>query len=159
MNFKLYLLSEEFHSICDWRNYNMSSGKGRPMLILVITDEQYPDAVCCIPISKDNDKDDKYKKLADKRPTNVHFLGLNKYDDYLLIQNMFYVRKEFIGSAFTINDIPAEIKNEQTKSDIMKKVKKMDILLKTGKVNGFVPRKEVYDIQVQYLQNKSADLS
>ncbi|OMF66417.1 hypothetical protein MKY66_28165 [Paenibacillus sp. FSL R5-0766] len=154
MEFKVYKLKQEFHSICDWREYKISINEQRPGLLLVLEDEQFPDSLCCIPISKDDDKHNKYKQLMISKPTNVHPIKMNQYDNYLLIQNMFYVRKEFIGDPFTVKQIHIEIKNSAEREVIMKKVKKMNALIKSGKLPYFVPRKEVHDIQISYLENK-----
>lgn len=157
--FKLYLLTEEFHEICDWQKYKMTTGnKGekRPTLLLLMDslNEDYPDSWCCIPISKDDDKDEKYLKLSTSKPDLVHRLNkFNRYDNYLLIQNMFYVRKEFIGLPFTVNDVHVEIKKERR--DIERKIKKVDSLIKRG-VLKYINREEVYKIQVQYLAAKKS---
>jgi hypothetical protein len=154
--FKVFKLTEEFHSICDWREYKIPISKHRPGLLLIIEDEKYPDSFCCIPITKDDDKDQKYKKLMEKKPHQVHPIHINEYDSYLLIQNMFYVRKEFVGAPFTVNNIHTEVKNETIQSDIIKKVNKMNALFKHGRCQYFVPRERVFAIQQEYLlQNKT----
>lgn len=119
--FKVFKLTEEFHSICDWREYKIPLSKQRPGLLLIIEDENYPDSFCCIPITKDDDKNEKYKNLMVKRPDQVHPIHINEYDSYLLIQNMFFVRKEFIGEPFTVKNIQTEVKNEAAKTEILKK--------------------------------------
>lgn len=152
--FKVYKLTPEFHRICNWREHRVSLGEQRPGMLLIVEDERYPDAVCCIPISKDDDKNHEYQGVEKKFPHQVHSINFNQYDNYLLIQNMFYVRKEFIGDPFTVNGVQVEVKNTTQQGEILKKVRKMDALLKHGKVNHFVNRERVYDIQVQYLEGK-----
>lgn len=154
MEYKVFKLTQEFHSICDWSIYKILISEQRPGLILVLEDAKYPDALCCIPISKDDDKRQKFRNLLLSKPDNVHPIKMNQYDNYLLIQNMFYVRKEFIGPPFTVKGIQVEVKNTTVKEDIMKKVKTIDALIKTGKLPYFVPREQVYDIQVKYLEDK-----
>lgn len=154
--FKVFKLTEEFHSICDWRDYKIPISKDRPGLLLIVEDEKYPDSFCCIPITKDDDKNQKYKNLMEKKPDQVHPIHINEYDSYLLIQNMFYVRKEFIGAPFTVNSVQTEVKNETIQADIIKKVNKMNALFKHGRFSYFVPREEVYKIQQDYLLQKKA---
>lgn len=154
IEYKVFKLSREFHQICDWRNYKIPLSEQRPGLLMVIEDSSYPDSVCCIPISKDDNKANKYRDIMIKHPDQVHPINMNQYDNYLLIQNMFYVRKEFIGSPFTVNNVHVEVKNTTQQEEILKKVKKMDALMKNGIVSRFVPRQQVYDIQMQYLLEK-----
>lgn len=157
-SFKVFLLSSEFYSICDWGNYKIPIKQNRPVLILAIEDSTNPDIVNCIPISKDDDKNDKYKNLSASKPDLVHPLDdINHYDNYLLIQNMFYLRKEFIGAPFIVDGSHSEIKKEALKRAITKKVKKLDALFKRGSLKGFVPRQEVYDLQLQYLEKKEKE--
>lgn len=152
-NFKVYLLSPDFHGICDWSIYKIPTKENRPVILLAIEaieDQRYPDSLCCIPISKDDDKDDKYKKLFERKPDLVHPIAINEYDNYLLIQNMFYVKKEFIGAPFLVNGIHSEIKDNLLKKTISKKAKKINALINLGKLN-YVNREEVYRLQVEFI--------
>jgi hypothetical protein len=153
MEFKVFKLTQEFHSLCNWRDYKIPISEQRPGLLLVFEDAKYPNALCCIPISKDDDKDQKYRKLLQTKPNNVHPINMNQYDNYLLIQNMFYVRKEFIGDPFTVKGIQIEIKNAASRQEILKKVSTIDALIRGGKLPYFVPREEVYALQVKYLDD------
>lgn len=63
LNFKVFLLSDEFYNICDWQKYKIPIKKNRPALILAIEDLDNPDKLHCIPISKDDDKNKKYANL------------------------------------------------------------------------------------------------
>lgn len=153
MEFKVFKLTQEFYSVCNWRDYKIPLSDQRPGLLLVFEDTKYSDALCCIPISKDDDKNQKYKNLLQKKPNNVHPINMNQYDNYLLIQNMFYVKKEFIGAPFTVKGIQIEIKNTTSRQEILKKVSAIDALIKAGKLPYFVPREEVYEIQVKYLND------
>ncbi|TEB06167.1 hypothetical protein Psch_03211 [Pelotomaculum schinkii] len=154
-NYKIYLLTSEFHQICDWRSYKITTHGSRPVMILVIEEHNYPDCYCCIPISKDDDKNVKYKNLFDdpKKTDLVYPININKYDNYLLIQNMFYVRKEFIGDPFKVNGKEIVVLNPKRKSEILKRVQKLDILMNKGIIS-YVPREKVYDIQISYLASK-----
>ncbi|WP_013401938.1 hypothetical protein ACNR9V_20220 (plasmid) [Parageobacillus thermoglucosidasius] len=55
-NFKIYFIKEEFFSIMDWAQYKIPIKEKRPVLILVIEKEEFPDGLFCIPITKDDDK-------------------------------------------------------------------------------------------------------
>ncbi|KHF29901.1 hypothetical protein LR68_01380 [Anoxybacillus sp. BCO1] len=88
-----------------------------------------------------------------KRPDFIHPIKINRYDSYLLIQNMYVIHKQFIGQPYTLNDVPFEIKNTKLRGEIMKKVKKVDALLKQGIIH-YVPREKVFEIQLKYLEEK-----
>ncbi|ARU60664.1 hypothetical protein CBW65_05880 [Tumebacillus avium] len=157
--FKVYKLSKEFYQVCDWSVYNIPVKNGRPTLLLVLNDEKFPDSYCCIPISKDDDKNGKYRELSRTKKDLVHHVPeISKYDNYLLIQNMFFVHKDFIGDPFEVEGIEVEIKNEKRQREITKKVKKVDALLKKGTLK-YVPREEVFKRQLQYLEEKKRTLS
>ncbi|WP_245191128.1 hypothetical protein [Anoxybacillus suryakundensis] len=149
-HFKIYFIKEEFFSITDWSQYKVPIKKKRPMLILVIEKEEFPDGLFCIPITKDDDKNEKIKSLSMKRPDFIHPIKINRYDSYLLIQNMYIIHKQFIGQPYTLNDVPFEIKNTKIQREIMKKV---DALLKQGIIH-YVPREKVFEIQLKYLEEK-----
>ncbi|AEH49794.1 MULTISPECIES: hypothetical protein [Anoxybacillaceae] len=152
-NFKIYFIKEEFFSITDWAQYKIPIKEKRPVLILVIEKEEFPDGLFCIPITKDDDKNRKIKALSMKRPDFIHPIKINRYDSYLLIQNMYILHKEFLGEQYTLNGVPFEIKNTKIQREIMKKVKKVDALLKRGIIN-YVPREKVFEIQLKYLEEK-----
>ncbi|MGG6432225.1 hypothetical protein ACPF7I_04695 [Anoxybacillus sp. D401a] len=152
-HFKIYFIKEEFFSITDWAQYKVPTKEKRPMLILVIEKEEFPDGLVCIPITKDDDKNGKIKALSMKRPDFIHPIKINRYDSYLLIQNMYIIHKEFIGQPYTLNDVPFEIKNTKLRKEIMKKVKRVDALLKQGIIH-YVPREKVFEIQLKYLEEK-----
>jgi hypothetical protein len=155
LNFKFFLLSDEFHNICDWQRYQIPIKKNRPALILAIEDLDDPDKFLCIPISKDDDKNNKYANLMSSKPDLVHPVEeINTYDNYLLIQNMFYIRKEFIGEPFIVDGVQSEIKKDSLKRAIVKKVKKVDALINRGVLN-YVPREEVFNKQLLYLENRT----
>jgi hypothetical protein len=123
----------------------------RPVILLTIVDPTYPGALCCIPISKDDDKNGKYRNLSQRKPDLVQSIDINEYDNFLLIQNMFYIRKEFVGEPFTVNGVHTEIKDRNLQRTISQKVAKLNALMNQGKLS-FVDRKEVYEIQVQHLK-------
>ena len=150
-SFKLYTLSKEFYSICDWQSYKIPVKDDRPVLVLTIEDPDYPDCMRCIPISKDDDKNNKYKNLSQEKPDLVQHITINQYDNYLLIQNMFIVRKEYIGAPFLVNNVHSEIKKDVLKRTIIKKVGKVEALIKKGKLK-YVPIKEVYNIQLEHIK-------
>lgn len=153
-DFKLYLIDNEFYNIRDWKEFKIPVKNNRPVLILVIEDTNYPDCFCCVPISKDDDKDDKYENLLVKSPDLVHPLSeINQYKNFLLIQNMFYLKKEFLGAPFVVDGVHSEIKKGKTRKEILKKIKKVDALMKNGKVKS-VPREKGYELQVEYLEEK-----
>ena len=155
-NFKIYLLTPEFQQICDWSMYKIPIVENRPVMILVIQDYNYPNCFCCIPISKDDDKKDKYKNLSIKKPDLVYPININRYDNYLLIQNMFYVREEFVGTPFLENGLEIEILNVNHRKQILNRARKLDALMKHGKIT-YVPREKVYDMQISYLASKESD--
>lgn len=71
----------------------------------------------------------------------------------MIVQNMYILHKEFLGEQYTLNGVPFEIKNTKIQREIMKKVKKVDALLKRGIIN-YVPREKVFEIQLKYLEEK-----
>lgn len=149
-HFKVFLLSQQFYAVCDWSVHKIPIRDKRPGLLLTIEDAQYPNSLCCIPISKDDDKNDKYKKILRGKPDLVHPVDINQYDNYLLIQNMFYIRREFVGDPFIVNGIQAEITRDAVKKEILRKVRKVDALINQGRLS-FVPRGLVYKIQEEFL--------
>lgn len=152
-NFGIYLIKEEFYGIANWAEYKIPIKTGRPIMILVIESKEFPEGLICIPLTKDDDKDGKIKRLAAKRPDFIHNVEINYYDSYLLIQNMYVIHKSFIGEPYTLNGIPFKIKNLEIQAVIMKKVKKVDQLLNKGIIQ-YVPREEVYRIQMKYLDEE-----
>ncbi|WP_203245943.1 hypothetical protein [Sporosarcina beigongshangi] len=149
-NFGIYMIKEEFYKIFNWEEYKIPIKADRPMLILIIENKNFPEGLICIPITKDDDKNGKISNLADKRPDFIHNVEINHYNSYLLIQNMYIIHKSFIGDPYTLNGIPFEIKNPKVQAIIKKKVNKVDQLLKRGVIQ-YVPREEVYQIQMNYL--------
>lgn len=153
INFKLFKIKDEFFEITDWKPYQIRMSPKRPSAVLAIEVESYPNTYCCIPLSKDNDKDKKYHNLSINKPDLVHAVQtLPEYESYLLIQNMFYLRKEFLGAPYIGKD-GEQLIIEVEQEEILKKVRKIDALLNRGKIN-YVPRETVFNIQRTYLNDK-----
>ncbi|MBG9987341.1 hypothetical protein HZY91_10735 [Facklamia sp. DSM 111018] len=57
-----------------------------------------------------------------KYPNNVHPIDIDEYDNYALIQNFIFLKKEFIGEAFTVNNIHSSIVKEDDQKNIKKKL-------------------------------------
>lgn len=156
LNFHLYKISPAFFSITDWSKEKIHIKDNRPNLILTIENKEYPDCVFCIPISKDDDKSNKYKKILQKHPDNVHPLSFNQYDSYALIQNFFALRKEFIGDPFTVNSIHVSIPDNNIQKQIQKKCNKFLALYKAKKpVHIQVDINKVLNTQLEALEQKN----
>lgn len=155
-DFHLYKINEEFYNITNWKNHKVRIKNGRPNLILILENQKYPDSVLCIPISKDDNKQKKYKKVMRKHPNNVHPLTFNQYDNYALIQNSFFLRKEFVDAPFTVNGIHVEIVDKNVQRIINQK---FNALYAIYKHNGPLPIQVnydvVYNIQDEYIQNRN----
>lgn len=153
INFKLFKIKEEFFEITNWQPYNIITDAERPTIMLAIEIATYPNTYCCIPLSKDNDKDNKYAKLSVDKPDLVHHVEtLPEYDSYLLIQNMFFLRKEFFGGPY-VGEGGVQLVIEDEQDVILKKIRKVDALMNRGKLL-YVPRETVFEIQSTYINDK-----
>lgn len=151
VNFKLFKIKNEFFEITDWKPYNVITDSERPNVMLAIEIDAYPNTYCCIPLSKDNNKNNKYKNLSVRKPDLVHKVDtLPEYESYLLIQNMFFLRKEFLGGPY-VGEGGVQLSIDDVDNKITKKVSKIDALMNHGKLL-YVPRETVYKIQLDYLK-------
>lgn len=154
-HFHLYKITEEFYEITNWQDYKISVKPERPNIILVLVYEQYPDSVLCIPISKDDDKRGKYNRIMGKHPKNVHPLDFNQYENYALIQNSFFLRKEFVGEEFTVNEEHVKIIDNKTQKNVEKKFKSLYAIYRhQGPLDIQVDFDTVYNIQNEYIKKK-----
>lgn len=151
-DFHLYKISPDFFTITDWSKEKVHLKDNRPNLILVVEHKDYPDCVCCIPISKDDEKNGKYASVAKRYPNNVHSLKFNQYDNYALIQNFFFLRKEFVNDPFLVRKLHVSIPDNNTQKEINKKI---GIFLAMYKANKAIPIQvdldKVLQIQNDYL--------
>jgi len=155
-SYSLYKISQEFFEInSKWRDYKISLKSDRPTLIVVLDVESNSNYLACIPISKDDDKSGKYKNIMQKHPDNVEPLHFNQYDNYALIQNFFYIRKEFVGEQFTVNSVHVTIPDINKQKAILKKINVLKARYDHGKPLPIqVDLDEVKKIQDNYLSNK-----
>lgn len=156
INYSLYKIKQEFFDVNpEWSDYKITLKSDRPTLIVVLDTDVESDYLVCIPISKDDDKSGKYGNILRRHPNNVEPLDFNQYDNYALIQNFFYIRKEFVGEEFTVNDIHVSIVDTNKQKAILRKINVLKARYEHGNPLFLqVDLEEVKKIQEEYLANK-----
>lgn len=153
-SYQFYLLKDDFYSVFDWSTLKVMSKRGRPTMVMCIEYVHQKDFYCCIPISKDENKSGKFENLAKTKPDLVHYYPIDNKQSYLLIQNLFFVHKDFLGSKYCINEIPFIILDATKKREIKKKINKVLALINNKRIS-YVDLNQVIKIQKNYIEQNN----